>query len=144
MLRFSKKVEYALIVLVEMDHGGEHAELVTAKSLAEQFHIPSEILGKVLQTMVKTGLLFSVQGVKGGYTLARSLSDISVLQLINAIDGEIALTACLHEDTANCAQYDYCTIRTPMEVVQTELEHFFNRISVQDIKNKYNGNAQAL
>ncbi len=144
MLRLSKKVEYALIALVEMDHGENHAKLVTAKALAEQFHIPSEILGKVLQTMVKTGLLFSVQGVKGGYTLARSLSDISVLQLIEAIDGEIALTSCLHEETANCAQYDYCTIRTPLEVVQNKLEHFFNQITIRDIKTKYNGTVQAL
>lgn len=144
MLRFSKKVEYALIALVEMDHNGKPAELVTAKSLAEQFHIPSEILGKVLQAMVKSGFLFSVQGVKGGYTLARSLSDISVLQLINAIDGAIALTSCLHEETSGCAQYDYCTIRTPMEVVQNQLEDFFKKITVMDIKQKYNNNVQAL
>ena len=144
MLKLNKKVEYALIALVEMDTTDNQMELVTAKSLAERFHIPSEILGKVLQLMVKTGLLFSVQGVKGGYTLARPLSEISILQLINAIEGEIALASCLHDDAEKCAQYDYCTIRTPLEVVQSELEDFFSRITVQDIKRKYNGTAQVL
>jgi len=144
MLRFSKKVEYALIALVEMDNGGGNVELITAKSLAEQFHIPTEIMGKVLQTLVKGGLLFSVQGVKGGYTLARSLGKISVLELINSVDGEIGITSCINDSTGNCAQYEYCTIRTPMEVVQNELEDFFNKISVLDIKNKYAGKVLAL
>jgi len=141
---FSKKVEYALIALVEMDNGGGNVELITAKSLAEQFHIPTEIMGKVLQTLVKGGLLFSVQGVKGGYTLARSLGKISVLELINSVDGEIGITSCINDSTGNCAQYEYCTIRTPMEVVQNELEDFFNKISVLDIKNKYAGKVLAL
>lgn len=144
MLRFSKKVEYALIALVNMDEVHPQNELVTSKSVSTQFHIPPDIMGKVLQALVKRGLLISVQGVKGGYTISRPLDKINILEIIEAIDGAVSLMSCAHADALSCDQSGVCGIRTPMEIIQNELAIFFKRISLQDIKDKYKVTPQTL
>ncbi len=70
MLRLSKKADYGLMA---MNHLAEHADQgsCSAKELAESYHIPPELLAKILQRLVKAGLLHSQHGTNGGYTLAR-------------------------------------------------------------------------
>ncbi len=144
MMRFSKKVEYALIAMVNMDDMGSDIELYTSKSLSEQFNIPPEVMGKVLQALVRKGLLLSVQGVKGGYTISRPLKKINVLELIEAVDGKMMLASCGTNPPESCAQFGYCGIQTPVEIIQEKLVGFFREITLLDIKNKYNINAQVL
>ncbi len=144
MLRFSKKVEYALIAMVNMDEVLPQNELVTSKSVSSQFHIPPDIMGKVLQALVRNGLLISVQGVKGGYTISRPLDKISILEIIEAIDGTVSLMSCAGDSYLSCDQAGLCGIQTPMEIIQNELAGFFERISLQDIKNKYNNTSKVL
>ena len=136
MLKFSKKVEYALITMVHMDTMFAHGEVASAKSLSGKFNIPPEIMGKVLQTLVRKGLMHSVQGVKGGYTISRTLDKITVLQIIEAIEGDISLAPCIKDVEGACSQYDYCGIQTPIGIIQNELVSFFKKISLMDIKNR--------
>ena len=69
MVRLSKKVEYGLIAMrhIATRRGGD---LVTAKEIAGTYKIPYELLAKVLQRLSKAGLILSVHGVHGGYSLA--------------------------------------------------------------------------
>jgi len=136
MLRLSKKVKYALIAMMEVANHTS-VDLVTAKSLAKQFNIPGELLGKVLQALTRKGILISVQGVKGGYTLGMPLQDISMLSVIEAVDGPISLISCTEGKICDCSQITNCNIRTPMEIIQNELSEFFYNISLIDIKEKY-------
>lgn len=135
MLKFSKKLQYALISIYEIsDRNGSSP--VTTKEIAMRYDIPLEILGKVLQTLAKNGLVTSIQGVKGGYTLNQSLSDLSVLQVVDAIDGPITLIGCINENLCKCEQYKNCNIRTPMEMIQSELVQFFNNISLEELRKR--------
>ena len=135
MLKFSKKLEYALISIFEMsDRIGR--EPVTTKTIAERYAIPVEILGKVLQTLTKNGLITSIQGVKGGYTLNQSLNNLKVLQVVEAIEGPLSLTACGSESLCGCEQLIKCNIRTPMEMIQSELVQFFGGISLEELRNR--------
>ena len=143
MLKFSKKVEYALIAIFEMADNSSN-EPVTAKSIARQFHIPQELLGKVLQTLAKKGILDSIQGVKGGYTLGHSLDTIKILNVVEAIDGPIALIACNSGNFCDCEQMIKCNIKTPMEMIQYELIRFFNEISLQELKTRHWGTMNFL
>lgn len=112
MLRLSKKADYALMAMghlaLRSDAGSSNA-----REIAEQFDIPVELLAKVLQRLVRTGLLTSHQGTRGGYVLARPALQISVADIIQAIDGPVAVTACATEAEA-CEQYDKCNIRDPL------------------------------
>lgn len=139
MLRFSKKVEYALIAL--MDLADSHADNpVTAKTVAGHYQIPYELLGKVMQALTKSGLLISVQGVKGGYVLGKSPDKISIRQVIEILEGPISITSCggLHSiDHRDCDLLSTCTIKSPMEIIQNELDNYFSNITLQDLKSKY-------
>jgi Rrf2 family protein len=112
MLRLSKKADYALLA---MRHLAAHSErgAVSARELAESYDLPPELLAKVLQKLVRGRLLTSIQGIRGGYGLARPAASISVADVITAIDGPLTVTAC-SETNHNCEQYSKCNIRDPL------------------------------
>jgi len=112
MLRLSKKADYALIAMRHLALRADAASS-SAREIAEQFDIPVELLAKVLQRLVRMGLLTSYQGTRGGYVLARPAPDISVADIIQAIDGPVAVTAC-GNDADTCDQYEKCSIRDPL------------------------------
>jgi Rrf2 family protein len=112
MLRLSKKADYALIA---MKHLTLHSDsgAASAREIAEQYDIPIELMAKVLQRLVRGGLLASHHGTRGGYQLARVPTQISVADVIQAIDGPVSVTACSTEDS-QCEQYAKCNVRDPL------------------------------
>src|ERR671923_1953756 len=97
MLRLSKKADYALIAMKHLAQKGTGAQSTSAREIAEHYDIPIELMAKVLQRLVRTGLLTSHQGTRGGYTLSRPSTTISVADVIQAIDGPFTVTACSSE-----------------------------------------------
>jgi Rrf2 family protein len=112
MLRLSKKTDYALLAMrhlaANVDRGA-----VSARELAEAYNIPTELLAKVLQKLVRGKLLESHHGIRGGYALARPASNMSVADVIEAVDGPFTVTACSESDHS-CDQYSKCNIRDPL------------------------------
>ena len=112
MLRLSKKSDYALIAMKHLATRPGAAS-ASAREIAEQYDIPIELMAKVLQRLVRRGLLASHQGTNGGYELARPAAQISVADVIQAIDGPLTMTACSDEDDS-CHQFAHCNIRDPL------------------------------
>ena len=136
MLKLSKKTEYAVIAVMDMA-AVNSKQLITAKDLSDKYNLPRELLGKVLQSLAKEGVIVSHQGVKGGYRLAMAPGEIDFNRIINAVEGPIHLVNCRTEEECGCSQLDYCNIKTPMEFIQLELTKFFKGITLQDFKEKY-------
>src|SRR5512144_1467084 len=112
MLRLSKKADYALIAMKHLALRGDRGSS-SAREIAEQYDIPIELMAKVLQRLVRRGLLASQQGTHGGYRLSRPSTDISVADIIQAIDGPVTVTACSSE-SENCGQFSKCSVRDPL------------------------------
>lgn len=112
MLRLSKKADYALMAMKHLALNAERGAS-SAREIAEQYNIPVELLAKVLQRLVREGLLVSQQGTRGGYQLARPAAIISVADVIVAVDGPLTVTACATEEVS-CDQYATCSIRDPL------------------------------
>ena len=112
MLRLSKKADYALLALRHLAVPGPRVT-ASARELAENYDLPPELLAKVLQQLVRGGLLSSQQGIRGGYGLARPAAKITVVHVIEAIDGPLNVTACSESDHS-CDQYTKCNIRDPL------------------------------
>src|SRR5437016_4353593 len=92
MFRLSKKSDYGLIAL---KHLAQHSdESVSTREIAAQYHIPAELLAKVLQKLVRKGLLVSHQGINGGYILAKDPASISIVDVVEALEGPICITPC--------------------------------------------------
>ena len=115
MLRFSKKADYALIAMKHLAVRGDGRSpgSSSAREIAGLYDIPIELLAKVLQRLVSRGLLVSQQGTRGGYQLARMPVQISVADVIQAIDGPVTVTACSSEK-GNCDQFAKCNVRDPL------------------------------
>ena len=111
MLRLSKKADYALMAVKHL--AVKALPSVSAREIAEQYDIPVELMAKVLQRLVRGGLLISTQGTRGGYTLGRPPAAMSVADVIQAIDGPFTVTACSSENS-DCEQYSKCNIRGPL------------------------------
>ncbi|MBI4535514.1 MAG: Rrf2 family transcriptional regulator [Ignavibacteriae bacterium] len=133
MVRLSKKVEYGLIAIRHVATRS-NGELVTAKEIADRYHIPYELLAKVLQKLSKAGLIVSHQGVRGGYTLAKHPSEIRVSKVINAIEGTLPMIAqCMSEGPESCGVFSVCTIKSPLHKVQANIEQAFNSMTLMEI-----------
>ena len=104
MLRLSKKADYALMAMKHLALRGDRGSS-SAREIAEQYDIPIELLAKVLQRLVRKGLLGSHQGTRGGYQLVRAPAQISVADVIEAIDGPVTVTACSTDEGA-CEQFE--------------------------------------
>src|SRR5579872_6674722 len=113
MLKLTKKADYGLIAL---RHLAGEPRGASAKDIADNYGIPLPLLSKILQKLVRDGLLVSVQGTHGGYRLARDPHEITTLEVIRAIDGPIILTQCFTEHV-ECDQSDRCTVREPLRKV---------------------------
>ena len=112
MLRLSKKADYALMAMKHLALNGDRGSS-SAREIAEQYDIPLELMAKVLQRLVQRGLLASHQGTRGGYQLSRLPRQITVADVIQAIDGPVTVTACSTDDS-QCEQYAKCNVRDPL------------------------------
>ncbi|HVL66605.1 MAG TPA: SUF system Fe-S cluster assembly regulator [Vicinamibacterales bacterium] len=131
MLRLSKKADYALMAMKHLAVRPAGAS-ASAREIAEQYDIPIELLAKVLQRLARHGLVASLQGTRGGYRLARASAQISVADIIQAIDGPLTVTAC-STDADSCGQYAKCNVRDPLWKIKDRIVSALTTCSLQEI-----------
>jgi len=119
MLRLSKKADYALMAMKHLAVCADQRSS-SAREIAEQYNIPVELMAKVLQRLVRRGLLVSHQGTRGGYQLARVATEISAADVIQAIEGPVTVTACSTDD-GQCDQFLKCNVRDPLFKVRERI-----------------------
>ena len=131
MLRLSKKADYALMAVrhLALEAGPSST---SAREIAEQYDIPIELMAKVLQRLVRVGLLISTQGTHGGYTLSRPSRSISVRDVIQAIDGPFSVTACSVEKI-DCEQYSKCSIRDPLWQIRERIAATLDTVTIAEM-----------
>ena len=129
MLRFTKRADYGLMA---MHYIAVHEPVgtVSAKRIAEEFSIPPELMAKILQRLAKRGLIESQNGPKGGYTLSRRPVEITVGEVIRALEGPINIVSCLDGD---CAQIERCSLRRPVHKLQAAITHVLDTMSLAEL-----------
>jgi len=143
MLRLTKKADYGLMALKYLAEQADVAAsrkpggLAThtaqsAKDIAEAYHIPPQLLAKILQTLAKAGLLVSHAGTNGGYSLARSPREITAFEVIRAIDGPLFITSCITIH-GTCDLAGHCTIKEPLRKVNDSIKDLLNGICISDL-----------
>ena len=131
MLRLSKKADYALIAMKHLARKAG-AQSTSAREIAEQYDIPIELLAKVLQRLVRTGLLVSTQGTRGGYMLSRAAKAISVVDVVQAIDGPFSVTACSTEKI-DCEQYGKCSVRDSLWQIRERIVAALGTVTLSEM-----------
>jgi Rrf2 family protein len=129
MFRLSKKADYGLIAL---KHLARHAdESVSAREIAREYRIPGELLAKIMQRLARKGLVVSQQGTHGGYLLGRDPSRISIVDVIEALDGPIGITPC--ERGSNCEQLEKCSVKDPLMAVRAKMVRVLGDTSIYEL-----------
>lgn len=112
--------DYAVVVMTAAARhcGGTR---VSAGQLAEETSLPTPTVQKLVSRLSAAGLLRSTRGVGGGLKLARPAAAITLADIIEAVEGPIALTACIEEGRHDCTLEDVCTVRPHWPVVSAAL-----------------------
>jgi Rrf2 family protein len=130
MLRFTKRADYGLMAI---HYIAIHDDLgaVSVKRIAEEFAIPQELLAKILQRLAKQGLIVSQNGPKGGYVLARRATEISVGEVVRALEGPISIVSCIED--SDCPQMERCSLRRPITKLQTAITQMLDTMSLAEL-----------
>ncbi len=136
MFKLTKKTEYALAAL---QYIALHPnKTVSAKQIADSLDISFDFIAKILQDLLKKGIIESKQGYKGGYYLARSADDINLEEVMRAIDGDAAIVSCLTTDDESCGRKEICTIRGGIKLLQKDVSSLLRKTTIADFTARVN------
>lgn len=131
MLRLSKLTDYAVVVLVRLSQG---EGVQTSPGIAASTGIPEPTVAKVLKTLAARGLVASQRGARGGYRLTRPIGAVPIADVIAAIDGPIALTACVDGAGTSCETQDLCPMRGRWDPVNEAIMQALTAITLADMQ----------
>src|ERR1700752_687499 len=116
MVRLGKLTDYGLVLMTCIARS-EGRTLRTARDLASESRLPLSTVSKLLKELLQSGMLTSHRGTKGGYILARGPRDISVIDIIAAIEAPVAFTECTTDVTGPCGIEPCCPIKKNQQVI---------------------------
>ena len=140
MLRISKLTDYAILMMVELARDGE---MLSAHALAERIHVEVPTASKVLKLLAGNDLLESYRGANGGYRVSRIAAEISVAEVIAAIEGPIAMTECSVEEGL-CAQEDNCGLRSNWQQISLAVAQALRDVSLAEMSAPVGGKSNPL
>ncbi len=131
MIRLSRLADYGVVLMSHIAAGPDR--LCAAHAAALGTRIPEPTVSKILKILSRNGLLESHRGVNGGYALARAPAEISVTEIIGAVDGPIAMTECLDADGGACSLETICPTRTNWQTINAAVRRALDGISLADM-----------
>lgn len=138
MLKFSRRIDYALVALSHITNGHDEKP-ISAKEIAETYRMPRPLLSNILKHLCRKGILTSVRGVRGGYRLQRPPSDVTLSDLIEALEGPVNLTICgsgRPVSTAECSLSRSCPVSVPIRRFQEKVGGLLKSVTLADISGR--------
>ena len=130
MIRLSRLADYGIVIVTHLAR--EPARFQAAPEIAVATQIPQPVASKVLKMLARAELLLSHRGAHGGYGLARAPDTITVAELIEAVDGPIALTTCLEEGN-DCGIEAMCPARANWQRVNDAIREALQRVTLAEM-----------
>ncbi|MFY9140853.1 MAG: Rrf2 family transcriptional regulator [Thermacetogeniaceae bacterium] len=110
-------------------------EIVEAKVIAENQHIPLRFLLKILRSLAKAGIVKSYQGVGGGYALGKIPADITLKDVLEAVEGSIRINKCLIDpDYCNKQATEHCPVHHVLASIQQTISQEFDKYNFEQLK----------
>ncbi|MDX8382258.1 MAG: SUF system Fe-S cluster assembly regulator [Ghiorsea sp.] len=131
MLRLSKMTDYGVLLMSELAKSVDNIQQTPI--LSEHTHIPQPTVRKVMTALIQADFVESVRGINGGYKLHKSPSNISVRDLIQCLEGNIALTDCEMSGKHACEQSDVCGTRTNWLKINQAMRDALQNITLEDM-----------
>lgn len=136
MLKMSRLTDYGTGVLAYLANAGDKPHSTT--EVAEQTGLPGATASKILKLLTRAGLVTSRRGAQGGYVLARSAQDITAADVIDALEGPLALTECSTE-YGSCELEAVCLVGTAWQRINVAIRRALDEISLAELANMQTG-----
>jgi len=131
MFRLNRLTDYAVVVMAQMAGGG--CAVRTAPQIAEDTGVPLPTVAKVLNALARDGLIVSQRGAAGGYRLGAPPERITVAAIIQALEGPIALTACVDGQSGHCESEALCPMRGNWDRVNNAIRGALEGVTLEDM-----------
>jgi len=124
MIKLGKLTDYAIVIMAQLSKEAVAAAR-SAHYLSDKTGVPEPTVAKVLKLLAPAGLLESMRGVAGGYRLSKAADQISIVEIITALDGSIAIVSCAESGAEDCRISSTCPVKgnwTPVnDAIKTAL-----------------------
>lgn len=131
MLRITKQTDYGIVLLTHLAADPERR--VNAPELADETSLPQPMVAKILKLLARAGILESHRGVNGGYGLAGRPEDLSVAEVIAALEGQISITECTDDTPGLCPQEEVCRLRSNWNRINLAIQEALDGISLAEM-----------
>lgn len=131
MIRLSRSTDYALMALSDLA-ALPADETLSARRVAAGRGLPADLVAKILQGLRRAGLVSTRQGVLGGYRLARPPGEVPLIEVIEAVEGPLALVEC-GLDEHNCSLTPTCCVRGPLQRVHDLVARTLSRLTLSHL-----------
>ena len=136
MIKVSRMADYAVLLVCKMSKNQD--KFYSANELSLNTSLKTTTINKILTKLTKANITSSIRGVTGGYKLAKGADDISVGNIIDIIDGRVALTVCVEKgENNNCELESVCTSRSNWQVINNAVCNALNSISIEEMANPF-------
>lgn len=134
-----RNTDYALRLMVGLARRGKDTSVAT-RTLAEEQEVPHQLASKLMQQLHGAQLVESVMGAKGGFRLGRAPAAISLLEVVEVIQGRLSLNRCLIEN-ACCPREAGCPVRARMSELQGQMDAYLGSVTLADLLRTQAGGA---
>ena len=131
MIKLSRVTDYGIVLLAHLARRPGNATR-NAREVAQETGLPAPTVSKILKSLAREGLLVSHRGTRGGYSLARGADEITVSEMIAALEGPIGLTECTVHPGA-CTQESSCHVREPWQHINQAVRDTLAGITLADL-----------
>lgn len=130
-MKISTKGRYALRMMIDIaQHQGEGK--IALKDIAKRQEISMKYLEQIVSPLIHAGLIRSTRGAQGGYSLLRYPGDYNALEIIEAVEGKMAIVSCLETPTNTCPRYTSCTTIKMYEGLNKQIRDYLENFTLQD------------
>lgn len=130
MFKISKLTDYAMVVMHRL--ALDPNRVLSATHIAKAVHLATPTVSKILKMLAEAGLVHSFRGTGGGYQLARTTKDITVVDILCAIEGQLAITECSTK-TRTCVLDSLCTIKENWKIINKIILEALGRVTLHDM-----------
>ena len=134
MLKVTRLADYAVSIIYAFC--GSEKEILSSQNIMEKTKLHKATVNKLLAQLVKKDFLEPFRGTNGGYRLKKDLDNISIRELIEAIEGPVLLTDCQNKNANNCNLFNVCNTKNIWSFVNKEINNTLEKIKIKDIKSK--------
>lgn len=131
MIRITRETDYGIVLTSFLARNAGQA--FSATDLAKRQRLPLPMVSKILKTLARAGVLNSQRGAKGGYSLARAPEAISAADIIDALEGPIAITECSDDTLTHCVHQCHCTLSGHWHRINRALREALEKISLEEL-----------